>query len=185
MTSRIDPSGTRSGSKPRAVLTSLPGAAAGLAFLSAGWTVDATMTRAAMAIRDMSRMNAPVRLVLSFGRPLDAELFEGQYQARHLSLVLAMPLVVSVESALVACAPATRRARYHWVTTVTFNSVSDMVRCLSSRPGQLTLADVAAFATGGVTARIVTVPRSVRATTQAQLPPTGASTVPRDERPAG
>lgn len=158
-------SDTPSGTRPHAILTSLPAAAAGPAFVAAGWSVDVPASRCAFAVRDLAPLQAPTRLVISFGRPVDPEMFEGQYQVEHLSLVLAIPHRRCVESALVADGPPSSRGarQFHWVTTITFSSAADLVTGLSSPAGLDALTHIATFATGGATATIRTAVHSLRA----------------------
>ena len=156
MTSRPHPSTFRIAPGPHAVLTSLAGAVAGPAFIAAGWSVETTLSPAHLQHVCPPVMRFPARLVIEFGRPADAGLFEGHYQARYLSLVLAMPHYASIESALVAGGSGGTKSSYHWVTTLGYSSAGDMIGSLLSRAGQATLTDITTFATGGATARIVT-----------------------------
>jgi hypothetical protein len=153
-----DPRGTYRPSRPHAILATLAGVAAGPAFVAAGWAVVATLPRSGRTLHDPASLQAPARLQITFGRPVDAALFEGQYQVEHLSLVLAMPHSVSVDCALIAGEPGDTRGAnaFHWVTLLSFWSVSDLVASLSSPAGQAALSHVGTFATGGATARIVT-----------------------------
>lgn len=150
-----DPPGTHLPPRPQAVLVSLASAAAGPAFAAAGWTVATTLPRSAGALLDPASLQAPARLIVTFGCPADAALFEGQYQVEHLALVLAIPRLTAAGSALVAGEPGGKRGSYHWLTTLTFSTMADLVAGLSSQAGQAALTQVATFATGGATARIV------------------------------
>lgn len=53
----------------RVILDSPAGLAAAMAFLAAGWHVDAPVSRAALANPDPTVMHAPVRLDITFGHP--------------------------------------------------------------------------------------------------------------------
>lgn len=151
------PAGTsgRSSSR-RAVIRALAGGAIGSAFLAAGWRVDAAVPRGAMELMSAPVPRLPTKLVIIYGQPSDADAFETYFASRHLPLARALPFCASIEVALAVSSPAGDAPAFYRMATLTFASEADMAACVASDAGQLALADIASFATGGATATVIT-----------------------------
>lgn len=139
----------------RAILKTFAGGAAGAAFAAAGWAVTSAAPRPAVELGSAPATRVPVKLVVIFNEPEDAELFEGYYLTTHLPLARAMPNCASLETAVAVGGAAGEKAAFYRIDTMTFNSEAALVSCVASAAGQAALADVANFATGGATATIV------------------------------
>ena len=148
------PSG-RSSSR-RAIVRALAGGAIGSAFLAAGWNVNAAVPRGAMELMSAPVPRLPTKLVIVYGHPHDAAAFETYFAARHLPLARALPFCASIEIALAVAGPAGEAPAFYRMATLTFASEADMAACVASEAGQLALADIATFATGGATATVIT-----------------------------
>lgn len=138
----------------RSIVKGVAGAAAA-AFLAAGWTVEAA-PRPALETGSAPAIPDPVKIVIVYGHPEDADAFESYFLEHHVPLARGLPLYTSIESALAVSGAEGEEASFHRVSTVTFNSEADLVASLASEAGQAIYADIANFATGGATATIVT-----------------------------
>lgn len=151
-TSAHEPASDRQPTR-RAIVRGLAGAASA-AFLSAGWTVQAA-PRANFETGLAPTLEAPVKVVVVYGKPDDVELFEGYYRTKHIPLAMQLPNCASLETALAVSGPEGEPATFYRIATLTFNSEADMVACMNSEVGQAAFADIANFATGGATATIL------------------------------
>ncbi len=144
----------RSSFPRRAVIKTIAAGALATAFTSAGWAVEATArpNRETGSVVDLPKQ---VKLVFIFGRPKDPLMFEGYYVTNHLPLALKMPHCLAMENAQAVSDADDADPTFYRIATMTFASEADMVACISSEAGRATIADVANFATGGVTATIV------------------------------
>jgi uncharacterized protein (TIGR02118 family) len=142
-------------SSRRAILKSIAGGAAGAAFLAAGWTVDAAGSRAAFETGSAPVLPSTVKLVFVFGHPEDSQLFESYYRTTHVPLALKMPNFLSHESALAVSDAGGGKSTFYRIDTMSFANEDDMVSCVASKAGLAAMSDVANFATGGVTATVV------------------------------
>lgn len=143
----------RSSLPRRAVIKTFTAGALASAFTSAGWMVSSAAPAFEMGMAPV--FPAPVKLVLVFGHPEDEELFEGHYRTVHLPLVMRLPKCSSMESALAVGDMDGKNASFYRISTLTFASNDDMVSCMSSAAGLAAIADIANFASGGVTATVV------------------------------
>lgn len=145
----------RSSFPRRAIIRTFTAGALASAFTSAGWAVEAT----ARPNRETgSAVDVPksVKLVFIFGRPADPIMFEGYYVTNHLPLAMKMPRCLALESAQAISDADGADPSFYRIATMTFATEEDMVACVSSEAGRAAIADVANFATGGVTATVVT-----------------------------
>lgn len=145
----------RSSFPRRAIIKTFTAGALASAFTSAGWTVDA-IARPTYEMGNAPVLPSPVKVVFVFGHPDDAELFEGHYRTVHVPLVMQLPNCVALESALAVNDADGKDASFYRIATLSFASTDDMVSCMSSAAGLAAIADTANFATGGVTATVVT-----------------------------
>lgn len=145
----------RSSLPRRAVIKTFTAGALAAAFTSAGWDVEATArpNRETGTAVDVPKS---VKLVFIFGRPTDALMFEGYYVTNYLPLAMKMPRCLALESAQAVSDADGADPSFYRIATMTFASEQDMEACVSSEAGRAAIADVANFATGGVTATVVT-----------------------------
>lgn len=139
----------------RAILKSFAGGAVGAAFLAAGWAVEAAAPRANVEMGGAPDVRTPVKLIVVYGQPEDEAIFESYYRTTHIPLARRVPYCAAMESALAVSDAAGEKASFYRIATLTFDSESEMVACMSSEAGQAAFADIANFATGGATATIV------------------------------
>lgn len=148
-------SNTHSSYPRRAIIKTLASGALASAFASAGWTVQAT-ARPMLEIGQAVELPKPVKLVFIFGRPTDVLLFEGNYVTNHLPKALKLPGCLALEEAQAVSDADGADPAFYRITMVSFASHQDMADCISSDAGREVIADIANFATGGVTATVVT-----------------------------
>jgi uncharacterized protein (TIGR02118 family) len=96
------------------------------------------------------------KLMILYGRPADPVAFEDYYAHRHIPYASKhMPNVRGAENMRVISAADGGPAPYYRVSQMSYDSVDDLRAGISSGEGQSTIADLANFATGGVTLLIV------------------------------
>lgn len=149
-------SGVQERTSRRAILRGFAGGAATAAFLAAGWTVEAT-SPPAFTVDGATNGTAegPLDIVFLFGQPSDPTAFEDYYATTHLPMALRMPVVQRVESCKALGNASGGMPIFHRMAILRFASRADMESSLTSAEGLAAFADVANFATGGVTATIV------------------------------
>ena len=89
-------------------------------------------------------------LIAMYGIPADAAAFDHYYFATHVPLAKKVP---GLRHYGVTTGPVTTLegpVGYHLIATLTFDSLADIRAALVSPEGQATAADLANFATGGV-----------------------------------
>jgi uncharacterized protein (TIGR02118 family) len=86
-----------------------------------------------------------------YGAPDDPEAFERYYHETHVPLALTVPHLAHGESALVLGTPDGGPAPYYRVAALSFATMEDFEGAAASPEGTAALADLANFATGGVT----------------------------------
>lgn len=91
----------------------------------------------------------PIKLTILYGHPDDAEAFESYYAGTHMPLVAESPL--QLETAKVVADPAGGEPAFYRIATVTFDDMEQMGQQMELPEVQAVSADVANFATGGVT----------------------------------
>ena len=91
------------------------------------------------------------RIVALYDKPKDPAAFDRYYETTHVDIAQTMPGLRSIELSKGPVVTAAGGASYHRVGTLRFDSWDDLQKALASPEGQATAADVANFATGGVT----------------------------------
>jgi uncharacterized protein (TIGR02118 family) len=92
-----------------------------------------------------------VKTTALYGHPADPTAFERYYAESHMPLVAKMPRVRRAEAAKVIATPDGSQPPYYRIFEFWFDSLDDMQFAFGSAEGQAIIADVANFATGGLT----------------------------------
>ena len=92
---------------------------------------------------------AIIKLTILYGHPDNADEFEAYYAGTHLPLVAESPL--RLETSKVVADPAGGEPAFYRIAVVTFDDMEQMAEQMSLPEVQAVSADVANFATGGVT----------------------------------
>lgn len=92
-----------------------------------------------------------IKLTALYGHPTDPTAFEAYYEATHMPLVAKMSGVLRHEKAKVVGTPTGDKPPYHRMFEAWFESEAALGAAMGSPEGQAVVADLASFATGGVT----------------------------------
>lgn len=92
-----------------------------------------------------------LKTTLLYGHPTDPEAFEKYYAETHLPIAAKMKGVEKLELTKFISAPDGGKAAYYRMAELYFLSTDQMQETMASPEGQATSADLANFATGGVT----------------------------------
>jgi len=92
-----------------------------------------------------------VRVTVIYGPPADPAAFDTYYAGTHCKLVDKMPLIKSFSYSRGAVASSDPAKPVHLVAYLDYASKADLDASLGSEAGKAAVADVANFATGGVT----------------------------------
>jgi uncharacterized protein (TIGR02118 family) len=93
-----------------------------------------------------------VKLVLLYGFPKDQKAFEDYYYNQHLPFAQQkMHNVRQAEMGKVVGTPDGSPPPYYRIAQMSYDSLQDLQASIDSGDGQAALADLAHFATGGVT----------------------------------
>jgi uncharacterized protein (TIGR02118 family) len=92
-----------------------------------------------------------VKAVVLYGPPEDPDAFERYYADTHTALAKAMPGLQRFEAARGFATPDGRATPYQRIAELTFEDMDALQAGLGSAEGQAAVADIANFATGGVT----------------------------------
>jgi uncharacterized protein (TIGR02118 family) len=98
-----------------------------------------------------------IKLTALYGHPTDPAAFERYYAAKHMPLVAKMSGVLRHEKVKVVGTPSGDKPPYHRMFGAWFESEAAMGVAMGSPEGKAVVADLANFATGGVTILISTV----------------------------
>ena len=93
----------------------------------------------------------PVKFVALYGPPADAAAFERYYAETHVPLARRLPGLQQVETTLILNAAQGEVAPYYRIAELWFTDIGQLQAAVMSAEGQALTADVANFATGGVT----------------------------------
>ncbi len=96
-----------------------------------------------------------VKLIVAYGPPEDPADFDRHYSDIHAPLAEKIPGVQRFEWGKVLGTPDGSPAPYHLIAELSFDSQEDLQAAFGSPEGEAASADVATFATGGVTFMIV------------------------------
>ena len=92
-----------------------------------------------------------VKLTVLYGQPKDPAAFERYYLDTHTPIALKVKGLRRFEIAKVAGTPDGKTAPYFRTADLYFDDLEAMRTALGSTEGQAAAADIANFATGGVT----------------------------------
>ena len=92
-----------------------------------------------------------MKATLLYGHPVDTDAFEKYYSETHLPLSATMKGVEKLELTKFISAPDGSKAAYYRMAELSFSDGEQMQQTMASPEGQATTADLANFATGGVT----------------------------------
>jgi uncharacterized protein (TIGR02118 family) len=93
----------------------------------------------------------PVKFVALYGLPTDVAAFERHYAETHVPLAHQLPGIQRVETALILSPSPGEVATYYRIAELWFADIGQLQTAAASAEGQALEADVANFATGGVT----------------------------------
>lgn len=119
------------------------------ALIAAGWHVDAAAQDSSPVAAATAEPNA---VVVLFGHPTDVVAFEDYYLTTHRPLALQMPNLLEILGGPIPGNLDGSEADSHRIAILRYASQAEMETSLASPEGQEAFADVANFATGGVTA---------------------------------
>ena len=91
-----------------------------------------------------------VKVVVTYGHPIDPEAFEKYYAETHMPIAAKIPGVAKAEFTKLIGTPDGKPATNYRLAEVYFDSMETLGAGMSSAEGQATVADLANFATGGV-----------------------------------
>jgi uncharacterized protein (TIGR02118 family) len=92
-----------------------------------------------------------VKLTVLYGQPKSADAFEKYYAETHMPIAAKMQDVRKIELSKVIGTPDGAAPAFYRLADLYFDDVDHMKSVLGSPEGKATVADLANFATGGVT----------------------------------
>ncbi|MBL8515536.1 MAG: EthD family reductase [Betaproteobacteria bacterium] len=93
-----------------------------------------------------------VKVLAMYGQPIDAAAFDDYYFKTHVPLAKTLPGLIAYEVSRGPVMGVLDGSRpHHLIATLSFDSAEAVQAALQSSVGQATAADLANFATGGVT----------------------------------
>ena len=92
-----------------------------------------------------------IRLLVCYGPPEDAAAFDRYYRDVHTPLASKMPHLKSFEVSRGPVVSSDPAVAYHLVAILSYADQADLDASLASPEGKATVADLANFASGGVT----------------------------------
>jgi uncharacterized protein (TIGR02118 family) len=96
-----------------------------------------------------------VKLVVLYGHPKSAADFEKYYADTHIPIAGQMKDVRNIELSKVSGTPDGGKAPFYRMAELSFDNHDHMRKVLATPEAQKTVADLANFATGGVTVMVV------------------------------
>jgi uncharacterized protein (TIGR02118 family) len=99
----------------------------------------------------------PVKFVTLYGPPIDPATFERHYAETHVPLAHRLPGLQRVDTALILGMAQGGPAPYYRIAELWFTGLEQLQAAATSAEGQALAADVANFATGGLTVLIARV----------------------------
>ena len=91
------------------------------------------------------------KLLVLYHHPENTTAFDEYYAARHVPLAERIPGLKKFEITAGPITSADGAAPYHFVAILTFESMSELQAGMASAEGQIAVADLANFASGGAT----------------------------------
>ncbi len=92
-----------------------------------------------------------IKLTVLYGHPSDPTVFENYYADTHIPLVGKMIGVEKAELTKFLDSPDGEKAAYYRMAELWFADAEALQTTMGSPEGQVTVSDIANFATGGVT----------------------------------
>jgi len=92
-----------------------------------------------------------MKVTVLYGHPTSPEAFETYYKGTHLPLAGQMKGVARLELTKFGAGPDGGKPAFYRMAELYFATQAQMDQTLGSSEGQATVADLARFATGGVT----------------------------------
>jgi len=92
-----------------------------------------------------------IKTTVLYGHPTDTRAFEGYYAGTHLPLTEAMTGVARLQLTRFLPGPDGSAPTFHRMAELYFTDAAQMQATFASPEGQIAVADLANFATGGVT----------------------------------
>jgi len=92
-----------------------------------------------------------IKATVLYGHPTDAEAFEKYYAETHHPIVFKAPGIIKSEYTKFLPAPDGTAAAYYRMAELYFNGPAEMQQTMDSPERKAMAADLANFATGGVT----------------------------------
>ena len=92
-----------------------------------------------------------LKATVLYRHPTDPEVFEKYYTETHTPIALSMKGVDKMELTKFVSAPDGEKPAYYRMAELYFAGPAEMQQSMGSTEGQATAADLANFATGGVT----------------------------------
>jgi uncharacterized protein (TIGR02118 family) len=142
------------GMSRRVVLRGIGLGSVAAALAAAGWTVE-TQAQEATPGATPGTTEEPNAIVVLFGQPTDVAAFEEYYLETHRPLALQIPGLQEILGGPILSTLEGGVAEHHRIAILRFAGRADLDAALGSTEGQEAFADVANFATGGVTAYLV------------------------------
>ena len=97
------------------------------------------------------------QVVVIYGMPKDTSHFNQYYEEVHVLLVQRMPHLRAFQYSKGEVQSSSAEFAPHLVATLTYDTDADLAASLESAEGKAAVADVANFASGGVTILTVTI----------------------------
>lgn len=91
------------------------------------------------------------RVIVTYGAPENPSAFEAHYRDTHIPLVLKMPHLRGFEISAGDVASSDEANTVHLVAILTYEDQPSLDASLTSPEGEAAVADLANFASGGVT----------------------------------
>ena len=92
-----------------------------------------------------------IKLTVLYGHPAQPEVFESYYTAIHLPLVADVQGIQRTELTVFVAQPDGSLPEYYRMAELYFATQAQMDTAMSSPAGQVLVADIANFASGGAT----------------------------------
>jgi uncharacterized protein (TIGR02118 family) len=96
-------------------------------------------------------MSPMIKVSALYGHPADPAAFERHYHPVHMPIAAKMPNLMRYETALFLPNPDGSKPAYYRIFEAWYESAEMMQGSMASPEGQATVADLANFASGGVT----------------------------------
>jgi uncharacterized protein (TIGR02118 family) len=95
-----------------------------------------------------------IKLVVLYGHPKDAAAFDKYYNETHIPLAQKIPGLKRIDACRAVATPDGSKPTHHVVADLWFDDMQQFQAAMGSAEGRATGADLANFATGGVSLMI-------------------------------